>query len=76
MDGTFSALCQKSWVEQFKDLTTLLGKDAFYGHPHPMMKRAFGAIYLRDMSYAEFVEETRPLKQLVKNKEQVKFKLE
>jgi glucosamine-6-phosphate deaminase len=76
MDGTFSALCQKSWVEQFKDLTTLLGKEAFYGHPHPMMRRAYGAIYLKDMSYAEFVEEMQPHKQLMKSKEQIKFKLE
>ena len=76
LDGTFSALCQKSWVEQFRDITTLLGKEAFYGHPHPMMRRAYGAIYLKDMSYAEFVEETRPLKALSKNKEQVKSDLE
>ncbi|MDB5048807.1 MAG: glucosamine/galactosamine-6-phosphate isomerase [Fibrobacteres bacterium] len=76
LDGTFSELCQKSWVEQFRDLTTLLGKEAFYGHPHPMMRRAYGAIYLKDMSYAEFVEETKPLKALSKNKEQVKSDLE
>jgi glucosamine-6-phosphate deaminase len=76
LDGTFSELCQKSWVEQFRDLTTLLGKEAFYGHPHPMMRRAYGAIYLKDMSYAEFVEETRPLKALSKSKEQVRFPLE
>ena len=76
LDGTFSEVCQKIWVDQFKDLTTLLGKETFYGHPHPMMRRAYGAIYLRDMSYAEFVEETRPLKELSKNKEQVSAALE
>jgi glucosamine-6-phosphate deaminase len=76
LDGTFSALCQKTWVEQFRDLTTLLGKEAFYGHSHPMMRRAYGAIYLKDMSYAEFVEETRPLKRLSQSKQQVRFPLE
>ncbi|MDB5105238.1 MAG: glucosamine/galactosamine-6-phosphate isomerase [Fibrobacteres bacterium] len=76
LDGTFSELCQATWVEQFRDLTTLLGKETFYGHAHPMMRRAYGAIYLKDMTYAEFVEETRPLKALSKNKEQVRFPLE
>jgi glucosamine-6-phosphate deaminase len=76
LDGTFSALCQKTWVEQFRDLTALLGKETFYGHPHPMMRRAYGAIYLKDMSYAEFVEETRPLKRLSQSKQQVRFPLE
>jgi glucosamine-6-phosphate deaminase len=76
LDGTFSELCQKIWVEQFKDLTALLGKEAFYRHSHPMMRRAYGAIYLKDMSYSEFVEETRPLRELIRNKEPVKLPLD
>jgi len=61
LDGTFSQLAQKIWVEQHSDLARLLGSEYWYGSPHPMMRRAYGAIYLKDMSYAEFRAETEPL---------------
>lgn len=54
-DGTFSELAQKIWVEQFGDLTRLLGKSFFYNDSHPMKQRAYGAIYLCDMSVVEFL---------------------
>jgi len=61
LDGTFSELAQKTWVRQFNDLTRLLGKGMFYNDDHPMMRRAYGAIYFKDMSYEEFVEETKEM---------------
>lgn len=76
LDGTFSRLCQRVWVDQLRDLHALLGRETFYGDPHPMMKRAYGAIYLKDMSYAEFVEEMRPHRELMKAKEQVKSSID
>ncbi len=62
LDGTFSELAQKIWVQQFNDLTRLLGKSVFYNDDHPMMRRAYGAIYFKDMSYEEFMDETREMK--------------
>jgi glucosamine-6-phosphate deaminase len=61
LNGTFSELAQKIWVEQHDDLTKLLGREFFYGDPHPMMRRAYGAIYLKDMSYPEFRAEMEPM---------------
>jgi glucosamine-6-phosphate deaminase len=58
LDGTFAELARKIWVEQFNDLTLLLGKEHFYQSDYPIMRRAFGAIYLKDMSYDEFMKET------------------
>jgi glucosamine-6-phosphate deaminase len=64
-DGTFAALAQKIWVEQFNQLCVILGKDTFGASRHPMMRRAFGAIYLKNMSYDEFVAETDPVRALI-----------
>jgi glucosamine-6-phosphate deaminase len=61
LNGTFSELAQKIWVEQHDDLTRLLGGEFFYGDPHPLMRRSYGAIYLKDMSYPEFQAEMEPV---------------
>lgn len=76
LDGPFSRLCQRVWVDQLRDLHALLGRETFYGHPHPMMKRAFGALYLKDMGYAAFVEEMKPHRELMRAKERVKADLD
>lgn len=67
-DGTFSKLAQKIWVEQFDDLTMLLGKDCFYKSDNPILRRAFGAIYLKEMSVKEFMEETSSIEVLENDK--------
>jgi glucosamine-6-phosphate deaminase len=68
LNGTFSELAQKIWVEQHNDLNKLLGREFFYGSPHPMMRRAYGAIYLKDMSYAEFRAEMEPMYRFLDSK--------
>ncbi len=67
-DGPFSELAQKVWVEQFDDVCQLLGEDYFYRSDDPMLKRAYGMIYLKDMSYTEFVEYMKPVKKLLDTK--------
>ncbi|MDD5675050.1 MAG: hypothetical protein PHC61_12850, partial [Chitinivibrionales bacterium] len=67
-DGTFDQLAQKIWVEQFNDIAGLIGKQTFSESSHPMLRRTFGALYLKDMTYAQFVEATRPLARLVSAK--------
>jgi glucosamine-6-phosphate deaminase len=68
LNGTFSELAQKIWVEQHNDLNKLLGRGYFYGSPHPMMRRAYGAIYLKDMSYDEFRAEMEPMYRFLDSK--------
>jgi len=67
-DGPFSELAQKVWVEQFDDVCNLLGEGYFYHGNDPMLKRAYGMIYLKDMKYEEFVEYMKPVKKLLDTK--------
>lgn len=71
LDGTFSELAQKIWVDQHNQLLLLLGKDYFYNSPNPMLKRAYGAIYLKDMNYKEFSEHIKSVRRLLKAKDQL-----
>ena len=69
LDGTFSVLAQKVWVDQYDKMLKLIGKDYFYNSPNPMMRRSYGAIYIRDMSYKEFSNEMVHISRLLKAKE-------
>lgn len=71
LDGTFSELAQKIWVEQHNQLLLLLGREFFYNSPNPMLKRAYGAIFLKDMTYKEFSEHIKGVRRLLKTKEQL-----
>jgi glucosamine-6-phosphate deaminase len=71
-DGTFSELAQKIWVEQHNDLISLMGKDYFYASPNPLMRRSYGAIYMKDMSYSEFTETMIPVRRLLNSKDTMK----
>jgi glucosamine-6-phosphate deaminase len=69
LDGTFSELAQKIWVEQLDHLTELLGKEYFYASPNQLLRRSYGAIFLKDMSYREFSDYLVPVRNLLKAKE-------
>jgi glucosamine-6-phosphate deaminase len=69
LDGTFSELAQKIWVEQHNHLVDLMGQQYFYDSPNPMLRRSYGAIYLKDMSYKEFSDYLIPVRSLLKAKE-------
>jgi len=73
LDGTFSRLAQKIWVEQYGNLETLLGKEHFYDSANPMMRRSYGAIYLRDMSYAEFAERMKAVREFLKDMAELRW---
>ena len=53
LNGTFSELAQKIWVEQHNDLAKLLG-GLLVRESASHVRRAYGAIYLKDMTYPEF----------------------
>ncbi len=67
-DGSFSELAQKIWVQQFNELRTILGDKYFYESPSRMLNRAYGAIYMSDMSYQEFTDYLVPLRRLLESK--------
>lgn len=73
LDGTFSELAQRIWVSQHNHLIELLGKEYFYGSPNPLMRRSYGAIYLKDMSYKEFSDYLIPVRRLLKAKEMLEI---
>ena len=68
-DGPFSELAQKVWVEQHADLCRLLGEEYFYRSTDPMLLRAYGMIYLKDMSYSEFADYMTPIRSLLEAKD-------
>ncbi|MGD9494132.1 MAG: hypothetical protein AB7V36_12335 [Bacteroidales bacterium] len=67
-DGSFSELAQNIWVQQFNELRTILGDKFFYESPSRMLNRAYGAIYMSDMSYQEFTDYLVPLRRLLETK--------
>jgi glucosamine-6-phosphate deaminase len=63
LNGKFSALAQKIWVEQLKDVQLLLGKNYFYLNDDPRIRAAHGLLYVKEMSVDEFLLHARELKE-------------
>lgn len=61
LDGKFSEVAQKIWVEQLKDIQYLLGKDFFYLNEHPTIRACHGILYFREMNVEEFLKQAREL---------------
>jgi glucosamine-6-phosphate deaminase len=61
LDGPFSKLARKIWVEQLKSIQLLLGKNFFYENPHPRIRAAHGLVFFREMNIGEFLGEAREL---------------
>lgn len=70
-DGAFSELAQKNWVSQHNDICRLLGEPYFYNSNNQMLRRTYGFIYLKDMTYPEFVQYMTPIKRLLEIKSQM-----
>lgn len=64
-DGPFSDLSQKIWVEQFKSVQLILGKDFFYDNESPKVRTTHGMIYHREMSLDEFLTQARELEKSI-----------
>jgi glucosamine-6-phosphate deaminase len=60
-DGPFSDLSQQVWVEQFKRVQLVLGKDFFYENDSPKVRAAHGMIYYKEMKLDEFLKHAREL---------------
>ena len=61
LDGKFSTLTQKIWVEQLKDIQLLLGKDYFYLNKSPMVRVSHGLLYFKEMDVDYFLSHAREL---------------
>jgi glucosamine-6-phosphate deaminase len=61
LDGKFSALAQRIWVEQLHQVQLLLGKDFFYTNPVAKLRAAHGLLYFKEMTVEEFLKEARDL---------------
>jgi len=65
LDGKFSELTSRIWVEQLKEIQLLLGKDFFYQNPDPRLRSCHGLLFFREMSVPEFLAEARELEKSV-----------
>ncbi len=63
LDGPFSDLSQKVWVEQFKRVQLILGKNFFYEHENPKVRATHGMIFHREMNLDEFLNQARELEE-------------
>jgi glucosamine-6-phosphate deaminase len=64
-DGPFSYLSQKRWVEQFKLVQLVLGKDFFYENESPKMRSTHGMVFHKEMSINDFLTHARELEKSV-----------
>jgi glucosamine-6-phosphate deaminase len=64
-DGPFSDLSQQVWVEQFKQVQLLLGKDFFYENESPKIRGTHGMVYYKEMRLDEFLKHARELEKSV-----------
>jgi glucosamine-6-phosphate deaminase len=61
LDGKFSELTQKVWMEQHKQIQLLLGKNFFYENESPLLRATHGLIYMRELNVQEFLREASVL---------------
>jgi len=61
LDGPFSDLSQQIWVEQFKRVQLILGKDFFYENESPKIRATHGMIYYKEMKLDDFLIHAREL---------------
>jgi glucosamine-6-phosphate deaminase len=61
LDGKFSQLTQRTWVEQLKQIQLLLGKNFFYQHEKPLVRATHGLIYFRELLVGQFLKQAEEL---------------
>lgn len=61
LDGPFSKLARRIWVEQLKWIQLMLGKNYFYENPHPRIRAAHGLVFFKEMNITEFLGMAREL---------------
>ncbi len=64
-DGPFSELAQKIMVEQSSFLKKVMGRDFFGASEFARIRASRGLNFIKEMSFEEFMEESRTLRQLM-----------
>jgi len=63
LDGPFSDLSQKIWVEQFKKVQLILGKNYFYENKKAKLRATHGMVFHKEMCLNEFLKYARQLEE-------------
>jgi len=61
LDGKFSDLTKRIWVEQLKQIQLLVGKNTFYQNESPRVRSTHGLLYFKEMKLDEFLTNAREL---------------
>lgn len=61
LDGKFSDLTKRIWVEQLKQIQLLVGKHTFYQSESPRTRSTHGLLYFKEMKLEEFLANAREL---------------
>ncbi len=61
LDGKFSDLTKKIWVEQLNQIQLLVGKDSFYQSSKSRTRSTHGLLYFKEMKLDEFLTNAREL---------------
>jgi glucosamine-6-phosphate deaminase len=69
LDGKFSQLTQRIWVEQLKQIQFLLGKNFFYQHHKPLVRATHGLVYIRELSVDQFLQQADELEKSMEGME-------
>lgn len=67
LDGKFSDLTQRVWVQQHHQIQLLLGKNFFYQNDSPLLRATHGVIYHRELSVEQFLAESQKLGKAMEN---------
>ncbi len=67
LDGKFSDLTQRVWVEQHKQIQLLLGKNFFYQNDSLLLRATHGMIYHRELTVEQFITESQKLGKAMEN---------
>lgn len=65
LDGKFSDLAKKIWVEQLSAVQRVLGKPFFYQNESPRLRTTHGLLFFKEMSVEEFLHTARELEKSV-----------
>ncbi len=61
LDGKFSTLAQKIWINQLKNIQLVLGKNYFYQNEHPRLRATHGMLFFKEMNVETFLKHAREL---------------
>jgi glucosamine-6-phosphate deaminase len=61
LNGPFSDLSRQIWVEQYKQVQLILGKDFFYDNDSPKIRATHGMIFYKEMGIDEFIIKAQQL---------------